>query len=300
MNHISPGTMDPKEDEDEKASSIEFSALFSLKRKPAKKTKITLNTKEEDEEVSTAEIIKKTLTNEEIPKTSKLDYSYGERNEHIKSASNLTATKTAKPDEHAEYDTEFYRDHLTRRKEALERSLGLAAKGELDTKYLGLKGYQQFLMQGDTAKASAGSDKNRVAGPVRAAANLRVTCRFDYKPDLCKDYNETGFCGFGDSCIFLHDRTEHKSSYQLEQEWDAELKRKQLDLDNSESIVKDVVAQSKPTTCTVCSNYFTRPVKTKCSHYFCEGCVLRLQKCPICKTALQGSFKPASKELQLQ
>ena len=32
---------------------------------------------------------------------------------------------------------------------------------------------------------------------------------------------------------------------------------------NQKHFVKDVVAQSKPTTCTVCSNYFTRPVKTK-------------------------------------
>lgn len=22
-------------------------------------------------------------------------------------------------------------------------------------------------------------------------------CRWDYQPDICKDYKETGFCGFG-------------------------------------------------------------------------------------------------------
>lgn len=279
----------------------DMSSLFVVKKKPTKKLKISLKDDEAEEE-SDAKIVKKTqksnssspneTNNSNATCSSKLDYSYNEAST-IKNTSTNEDLATAVN----EYDTEFDRDHLSRRKEALERSREFAAKGELDTKYRGLKGYQQFLMQGDTAKANAASDKNRVAGPVRAAANLRVTCRFDYKPDLCKDYNETGFCGFGDSCIFLHDRTEHKSSYQLEQEWEAEQKRKQLEEENADSLVKDAVAPTKPTNCTICMKPFVRPVKTKCSHYFCEGCVLKLQKCPICKAALLGSFKPASKEL---
>lgn len=55
-------------------------------------------------------------------------------------------------------------------------------------------------------------------GPVRAPANLRATVRWDYQPDICKDYKETGFCGFGDSCKFLHDRSDYKFGWQLEQE----------------------------------------------------------------------------------
>lgn len=34
-------------------------------------------------------------------------------------------------------------------------------------------------------------------GPIRAPSNLRATVRWDYQPDICKDYKETGFCGFG-------------------------------------------------------------------------------------------------------
>ena len=34
-------------------------------------------------------------------------------------------------------------------------------------------------------------------GPMRASANIRSTVRWDYQPDICKDYKETGFCGFG-------------------------------------------------------------------------------------------------------
>lgn len=34
-------------------------------------------------------------------------------------------------------------------------------------------------------------------GPLRAPSNLRATVRWDYQPDICKDYKETGMCGFG-------------------------------------------------------------------------------------------------------
>ncbi len=34
-------------------------------------------------------------------------------------------------------------------------------------------------------------------GPLQAPQFLRTTVRWDYQPDICKDYKETGFCGFG-------------------------------------------------------------------------------------------------------
>ena len=45
--------------------------------------------------------------------------------------------------------------------------------------------------------------------------------RWDYAPDICKDYKETGFCGFGDSCKFMHDRSDYKFGWQLEREMEA-------------------------------------------------------------------------------
>lgn len=39
---------------------------------------------------------------------------------------------------------------------------------------------------------------------------------FDYQPDICKDYKETGFCSYGDSCKFMHDRGDYKSGWELE------------------------------------------------------------------------------------
>lgn len=38
-------------------------------------------------------------------------------------------------------------------------------------------------------------------GPIKAPqADVRMITLVDYQPDVCKDYKETGWCGFGDSC----------------------------------------------------------------------------------------------------
>ena len=177
--------------------------------------------------------------------------------------------------------------------EALEHSRRLAEAGTLDTIYRGASNRQQFLLQKDTTKANAGSEKSRIAGPKQAPSNLRTTCRFDYRPDRCKDYAETGFCGFGDSCIFLHDRSEYKSSWQLDQEWDAAQKAEQLKAENTEHMVK--LAEEKEATateCPLCRGPLMAPVRTLCKHVFCEGCVLKKKKCPVCSAFLNGSFVP--------
>ena len=46
--------------------------------------------------------------------------------------------------------------------------------------------------------------------------------RFDYQPDLCKDWKETGYCGFGDACKFMHDRGDYKAGWELERDWNAQ------------------------------------------------------------------------------
>jgi hypothetical protein len=42
----------------------------------------------------------------------------------------------------------------------------------------------------------------RTQGPIRAPSFVRSTARFDYQPDICKDYKETGFCGYGGESSF--------------------------------------------------------------------------------------------------
>lgn len=82
-------------------------------------------------------------------------------------------------------------------------SLGESSKPtELNNDYQGLNNCKAHLTNKNTNTCSTTLPK----GPLRAPTNLRATVRWDYQPDICKDYKETGFCGFGDSCKFLHDR----------------------------------------------------------------------------------------------
>ena len=37
---------------------------------------------------------------------------------------------------------------------------------------------------------------------------IKSSIRIDYKSGICKDFRDTGFCGFGDNCIFMHDRSD--------------------------------------------------------------------------------------------
>jgi hypothetical protein len=97
-------------------------------------------------------------------------------------------------------------------------------------------------------------------GPVKAPTHIRSTARFDYQPDICKDYRDTGFCGFGgmsvelvnndffrvdavdlcsDSCKFMHDRGDYKAGWQIEREWDEQQRKKQAALESGRMVGSD-------------------------------------------------------------
>lgn len=61
-----------------------------------------------------------------------------------------------------------------------------------DGLYHGSKNYKSQLPTGS-------SKYGAMAGP----SNVRTITITDYQPDVCKDYKETGFCGFGDTCKFV-------------------------------------------------------------------------------------------------
>lgn len=133
-------------------------------------------------------------------------------------------------------------------------------------------------------------------GPIRAPTNIRASVRWDYAPDICKDYKETGFCGFGDSCIFLHDRSDYKHGWQLEREMDNKTYGKNdADSGKYEIPVDDV--DDLPFKCLICRDSFRSPVVTKCKHYFCEGCALtnykKSKRCFACGQQTMGVFNPA-------
>lgn len=139
---------------------------------------------------------------------------------------------------------------------------------------------------------------------LRANAFVRTTSRFDYQPDICKDYKETGFCGFGDTCVFLHDRGDYSKGYEIEQEWqrrqrekkarEEEALRKMVGGGESEDAQDEGAADGLPFACKVCKSWFKQPIVTICGHYLCGACAKGAYKrgegCPVCAADMQGVF----------
>ena len=105
-----------------------------------------------------------------------------------------------------EIDTDMQHDQQTIFERA--KKINDEMKGKADDKiYRGINNYQQFYEKKDTVQgnASSGLVRNKgqfrrsmmfhhllFSGPIRAPAHLRVSVRWDYAPDICKDYKETG------------------------------------------------------------------------------------------------------------
>lgn len=169
-------------------------------------------------------------------------------------------------------------------------------EGKEDDKiYRGMNNYAQYYKKKDTAAGNASSGMVR-KGPIRAPTNIRTTIRWDYQPDICKDYKETGFCGFGDSCKFLHDRSDYKLGWQLERDGTSGTANDSDDDDDKKYEI-DSDEDTLPFKCFICRESFTDPIITKCKHYFCEKCALEHYKkstrCFICNIQTNGVFNPA-------
>jgi len=187
-------------------------------------------------------------------------------------------------------DTEMEKDQrsITERAEKVQEE----TKGKEDDKiYRGMNNYAQYIEK----KESLVGKRITVKGPIRAPTNIRSTVRWDYDPMICKDYKETGYCGFGDSCKFLHDRSDYKFGWQLERE------ENEKGTDGAESDDDKYVISSDdddlPVKCPLCRQVFNTPVVTRCKHYFCEKCAIdhyrKSQRCYSCGKQTSGMFNPA-------
>ncbi|KAF8515459.1 hypothetical protein JB92DRAFT_2810859 [Gautieria morchelliformis] len=159
--------------------------------------------------------------------------------------------------------------------------------GPDDGLYHGQSGYKSHITK------SKEIPKAMRVGPQKSTSTIRTVTIVDYQPDVCKDYKETGFCGFGDTCKFLHDRGTYLAGWQLDQ-LAANPKG------NAEDAVSDSDSDADiPFACLICRKAYTDPVVTRCGHYFCSACAIKrfgkTPKCLACGAPTGGIFNRADK-----
>ncbi|GAA5970144.1 hypothetical protein JCM3765_003806 [Sporobolomyces pararoseus] len=146
-------------------------------------------------------------------------------------------------------------------------------------------------------------------GPIKGGpANVRTITLTDYQPDVCKDYKETGFCGFGDTCKFLHDRGDYLHGWQLDNSFLSNsaasgsfmAKQAARDGNGPEGGDSDDEAEDLPFACLICRKPFgPEPVVTLCGHYFDSACAIKrfakTGKCFACGASTNGVFNRATK-----
>jgi len=177
-----------------------------------------------------------------------------------------------------------------------------ATKSAPDGTYKGAASYQSFIQKNPERQTNV--------GPQKLNSNVRTITVTDFAPDVCKDYKQTGFCGFGDSCKFLHAREDYKQGWQLDRDWEVNTKGKKLtgrtvasadrnaknaDLDEDD----EKLLESIPFACIICKKAYSNPIVTKCNHYFCEACALKRYRkdpsCAACGSSTGGVFNVAKR-----
>lgn len=216
-------------------------------------------------------------------------------------SSKSTTLEGAKNDAFATIETETSQDRDAQAIFERQQKINEETKDVKDDKiYRGQAGYQVLNERKETMGGNAYKGVT-MKGPQRAALNIRSTVRWDYAPDICKDYKETGSCGYGDSCVFLHDRSDYKLGWQIDAELDGGRYAPRKTDDGPQDVRRYEISSDEdddlPFACYICRQPFKKPVKTKCGHFFCEKCAIKhyrkSTKCYVCGTQTSGVFNPA-------
>ncbi|KAG7098308.1 hypothetical protein E1B28_000269 [Marasmius oreades] len=185
-------------------------------------------------------------------------------------------------------------EELMAKKRIKEKGTGDDEEVPDDGTYRGTNAYKSHI------KKNTEVPKSMRVGPQRSNnSTIRTVTIVDYQPDVCKDYKETGYCGFGDTCKFLHDRGTYLAGWQLDKL--AENSKNQTgggdDSDDSDDSDEDV-----PFACLICRKHYTDPIVTRCGHYFCSACAIkrfaRTPKCAACAAPTGGMFNRADKIIE--
>lgn len=124
-------------------------------------------------------------------------------------------------------------------------------------------------------------------------------------------YKQSGFCGFGDNCKFLHSREDYKQGWQLDREWEDVIRGRKktsgtvvarIDGEKAEEEQEsdeEAFLESIPFACIICKESYKEPIVTRCGHYFCEPCALKRYRkdpaCAACGTGTNGVFNSAKR-----
>lgn len=119
-------------------------------------------------------------------------------------------------------------------------------------------------------------------------ATVRSTTTVDYQPDVCKDFKKTGYCGYGDTCKFLHIRDAARPGLRGPKAWE-----------QTEPAAEPAAAPPTPRdSCPLCSKPPVSPVETRCGHRFCHQCFFAHARtspaCPTCRQNTHGSARPVT------
>ncbi|ODV79668.1 uncharacterized protein CANTADRAFT_49638 [Suhomyces tanzawaensis NRRL Y-17324] len=129
-------------------------------------------------------------------------------------------------------------------------------------------------------------------GAKPAPANIKTLTLTDFQPDVCKDFLQTGYCGYGDTCKFLHVRDELKQTKPVNKEWQTVVSGMAPKTGSDEELL--------PFKCVLCKKDYKGPVKTQCGHIFCKTCFLDRYKkkltCFLCSKETNGIIVPVAKK----
>lgn len=141
-----------------------------------------------------------------------------------------------------------------------------------------------------TTDKSAGE---KSVGPIKPPPiSIKTTTITDFQPDVCKDFLQTGYCGYGDTCKFLHIRDVLKQRKPIEKEWETVTVQQKTDKSK----------EQMPYRCVICLKDYSLPVKTECNHLFCQKCFmnryrnLKKPNCFICGKDTGGVCSPVLKK----
>ncbi|KAL7919382.1 hypothetical protein ACQKWADRAFT_301577 [Trichoderma austrokoningii] len=172
--------------------------------------------------------------------------------------------------------------------------------------YKGLANQTTFIQRNPDAP-------RKTVGPIKAPTNIRTVTTVEYNLGICKDYRKTGSCGFGDGCVFLHDRSDMKQGWQLDLEWEKVTKGKKnlggtvvasANRDQAKGAEDDdeddlAILETIPWACAICEDSYKEPIVTRCGHYFCLPCALQRYKkdpmCAACGAGTNGVFNSATR-----